>query len=346
MTPSEIRTARAADPSSRERDFAKINGITEGELVAAFVGDSASRMTLDFDGLFSSLEVLGEVMALTRNESAVHEKIGVYDKFIAGKHASMMLGAQIDTRMFPAHWVHLFAVSKTNNGEVRRSLQFFDKHGDAVHKIHTRPSTDINAWHALIGRFVSSDQSEGITVTPRVSAIKHTKPDAAKVKDLREGWAAMTDTHQFFPLLAKLKIERIDAIRAAGDDYVEELASGAVAQMFEASVEDGLPIMCFVGNDGCIQIHSGPVVNIKTMGPWLNVMDETFHLHLRADHIDSAFAVRKPVDKGSVHSVEAYDKDGKLIIQFFGKRIEGYDERPEWRTIVSNLPRRDERKAA
>jgi hypothetical protein len=37
--------------------------------------------------------------------------------------------------------------------------------------------------------------------------------------------------------------------------------------------------MCFVGNRGCIQIHTGPVKNIKIMGPWLNVMDPGFNLH-------------------------------------------------------------------
>jgi putative hemin transport protein len=345
MTPSDIRAARIADPKSRERDFGRNHGISEGELVAAFMGDSTSRLNLNFEVMFREFEVLGEVMALTRNESAVHEKIGVYDKFVPGKHAAMMLGAQIDTRMFPAQWTHAFAVTRASEGEPRRSIQFFDRHGEAVHKIHARPSTDIGAWQAVIARHLSADQTEGLPVVPKVREV-HAKPDSAKIAQLREGWAAMTDTHQFFPLLRKLEIERIDAIQAAGDDFVSELADGAVEQLFHASVEDGLPIMCFVGNEGCIQIHSGPIHNVKRMGPWLNVMDETFHLHLRKDHITEVFAVRKPTEKGSVHSVEAYDKDGNLIIQFFGKRIEGHDERPEWRNIVHSLPRRDILRAA
>ena len=52
--------------------------------------------------------------------------------------------------------------------------------------------------------------------------------------------------------------------------------------MFNHAAAGGLPIMCFVGNRGCIQIHSGPITNIKPMGPWINVLDETFHLHLQA----------------------------------------------------------------
>jgi putative hemin transport protein len=97
--------------------------------------------------------------------------------------------------------------------------------------------------------------------------------------------------------------------------------------------------MCFAGNDGCIQIHSGPVKNIKPMGPWINVLDETFHLHLRLDHIREVWAVRKPTKDGHVTSLEAYGTGGDLIIQFFGQRHEGEVERADWRFLAENLPR-------
>jgi putative hemin transport protein len=111
-------------------------------------------------------------------------------------------------------------------------------------------------------------------------------------------------------------------------------------------VQEEIPIMCFVGNHGCIQIHSGPVQNIKPMGPWLNVMDETFHLHLRLDHIAQAWVVRKPTRDGHVTSVECYGTDKQLIVQFFGKRVEGRDERPQWRELVESLPRLQHSSAA
>ena len=79
---------------------------------------------------------------------------------------------------------------------------------------------------------------------------------------------------------------------------------------------------------------------IKPMGPWLNVMDETFHLHLRTrPYRARLWAVRKPTKDGHVTSVEAYDADGEMIIQFFGKRHEGEDEREDWRFLAENLPR-------
>ena len=107
----------------------------------------------------------------------------------------------------------------------------------------------------------------------------------------------MTDTHQFFGMLKKLKLSRHQAVRMIGNDYAWQLADESLAALFNHAASGGLPIMCFVGNRGCIQIHSGPVTNIKTMGPWINVLDETFHLHLR-DGPRSRTVGRAQADQG------------------------------------------------
>ena len=93
-------------------------------------------------------------MALTRNESAVHEKIGVYDKVVTGKHNAMVLGQDIDLRIFPKVWAHGFAVEKRDGDEIRHSLQFFDDAGDAVHKVHLRPASALVAYQALVERLL------------------------------------------------------------------------------------------------------------------------------------------------------------------------------------------------
>ena len=162
---------------------------------------------------------------------------------------------------------------------------------------------------------------------------------APNIDDLRDRWSRLTDVHQFFGMLKALKLSRRQAVRMVGQDYAWLLDNDAVSAMFHHAAADGMPIMCFVGNRGCIQIHSGPVKSIKPMGPWINVMDETFHLHLRTDHIQEVWAVRKPTKDGHVTSLEAYGADGKMIIQFFGKRHEGEGERDDWRFLAENLPR-------
>ena len=105
-----------------------------------------ARIEPRVNDLLTGLEAVGEVMALTRNESAVHEKIGVYDKVVTGDHNAMVLGAEIDLRIFPKIWAHGFAVEKRDGDEIRRSLQFFDAAGEAVHKVHLRAGSNLYAY--------------------------------------------------------------------------------------------------------------------------------------------------------------------------------------------------------
>ena len=344
-TPADIRRARADNPKMRERDLALQLGISEAELVGAYCGESVKRIRADANALLLGLEPVGEVMALTRNDSAVHEKIGVYGNVRTGERASVVLAGEIDLRVFPPVWAHGFSVEKSDGETVRRSLQFFDARGDAVHKVHLRPSSDLTAFRKLEEALATDDQSPEVNVA---APAPEAEPDSTvvAVDDLRERWTTMTDVHQFSGILRSLKLSRQQALRAIGHDYAWQLDGDSVTAMMNNAANEQIPIMCFVGNKGCIQIHSGPVRNIKPMGPWLNVMDPTFHLHLRTDHIREVWAVRKPNTDGHVTSIEAYGSEGELIIQFFGLRKEGRSERDDWRMLAEGLPRQREQTAA
>lgn len=349
-TPDSIRAYRADHAEMRERDIAKALNISEAELVAAEVGFTATRISADPLALLAHAESFGEIMALSRNESAVHEKIGVFENIRSGKKAAIVLGENIDLRIFPEHWAHGFAVTKTDkDGNEKLSLQYFDQSGTAIFKVHLRPASVREAYHS----FVEAHRLEEQTRTVETKSI--TPHDAKHIRDakavdlevLRDRWSAMTDTHQFFGMLNDLKLHRRTAISAVGEDYAFRLADDAVTALFhKASALPELPLMVFVANTGIVQIHSGPVSKIVEMGPWLNVMDPTFHMHLRTDHIAETWLVRKPTSDGHVTSIEAFNAEGEMIVQFFGKRQEGYAERPLWRELAESLPRRQETAAA
>ncbi|HWK63417.1 MAG TPA: ChuX/HutX family heme-like substrate-binding protein [Rhizobiaceae bacterium] len=334
-----IRQARADNPKMRERDLAAQLGISEAEFVAAWCGEGVRRIEPRVNDVLAGLEAVGEVMALTRNESAVHEKIGVYDKIVTGDHSAMVLGELIDLRIFPKVWAHGFAVEKRDGAEIRHSLQFFDARGEAVHKVHLRPSSNLDAYRNLVGSLISPDQSQSVALAQPEKAGATQPGVVGGVEELRDRWSRLTDTHQFFGMLKALNLTRLQALGMVGQDYAWLLDGDAISAMFSHAVQEQIPIMCFVGNRGCIQIHKGPLQNVKPMGPWLNVMDETFHLHLRLDHVRQVWTVRKPTKDGHVTSIEAYGADGETIIQFFGARHEGEAERGDWRFLAENLPR-------
>ena len=95
--------------------------------------------------------------------------------------------------------------------------------------------------------------------------------------------------------------------------------------------------MVFVGNAHCIQIHTGPVCNLKWLDDWFNVLDPEFNLHLKTTGIAELWRVRKPSTDGIVTSWEAFDADGELIVQLFGARKPGEPERDDWRELTARL---------
>lgn len=96
--------------------------------------------------------------------------------------------------------------------------------------------------------------------------------------------------------------------------------------------------MVFIGNRGCLQIHTGPVKNIKMFGSeWLNVLDDEFNMHLRDSRVASTWVVRKPTVDGIVTSLEVFDVESNNIAIFFGKRKPGEPEDPAWRGLIETL---------
>jgi putative hemin transport protein len=340
----------------RHKDAAAAMGMSEGAAVAAHTGahDKALRATRlrgPWVELLQALELCGPVLALTRNETTVHEKTGVYEKVSGSEAMGLALGEAIDLRLFFSRWHAGFAVSEAaaNPGVAPSlSLQFFNPQGVAVHKIFVRDATDRDAFQSVIDTYTAAD--EPVAFVPAKDKAAPREDSAIDSAALAEAWRGMKDTHEFFGLLNKFGVERQQSFRLTEGEFTQRAELGAIAGLLQEASFDGTPIMVFVGSPGCIQIHSGPVVRIEPMemkgqgdnGPpmrWLNVLDPGFNLHMREDRIASVWIVEKPTSDGVVTSVEAFDQAGELMAMFFGARKPGQPEREEWRRIVSVLPR-------
>ncbi len=330
----DIRAACETNSGLRNRVLANKIGVSEAQLIAA---RGATRIASHPDALMPMITGLGEVMALTRNDGCVIEKVGVYENFHSGQHAAMILNDAIDLRMFPVHWVTAYAVETETDSGVRRSIQVFDAAGDAVHKIHLQGDADLTHWDRLVSDLRHEEQSDTLSVGDRKPA-EAPKADPARADTLRREWARMTDTHQFLRLTSKLKMNRLGAYRIAGEPLARQLEIAAANTLLETLAGSGVEIMFFVGNRGCIEIHGGLIGTLRPMGPWQNVLDPGFNMHLRQDHIAEVWAVNKPTQRGDAISVETFDAEGGLIYQMFGRRTKARDHWPEWNRIVADLP--------
>ena len=341
--PAALLTAHArlkeGEPGLRMRDAASRLGVSEAELLAARCGDGVVRLDTDWGALVKQLPRLGTVMALTRNESAVHEKVGAYGKVSVMQSMGLVLNEDIDLRLFLGHWHHGFAVTEEVRSGTRRSLQFFDLDGTAVHKVYLRDDSNWQAYEELVAEHRAAAQSPGLKVLPAAEKPAPRRDAEIDAEALRGRWEALQDVHDFFGMLQEVGAAREQAFRLIGGDFAWPLEAGALTLALEAARDRELEIMVFVGSPGVIQIHSGPVKTLKAMGPWFNVLDPGFNLHLRVDHIASAWAVRKPQRDSLVTSVELFDAQGEVIAILFGKRKPGRPESEAWRALVAALPR-------
>jgi putative hemin transport protein len=326
-----------AKPGLRIYDAAEQLDVSEARLLRIDPDVRVARLRPDWPNLLSGVEALGEVMALTRNRHAVYERQGVYPNLTVSGSMGLFVGEQIDLRLFLSQWRRAYAVFPHDAQTRRPSIQFFDAAGRAVHKIHATPETRMPAWHALVDTFADNDADTDVDFALPPARQPDRSDAQIDVPTLRAGWESLKDTHDFFGLLKRLGVGRVQAMRLVGEDLARPLPVGVVRRVLEAAATGGVPIMVFVGNAGCIQIHTGPVERLKATGEWFNVLDPAFNLHLREIGIASTWLVRKPTVDGVVTSVEAFDIEGETIAMLFGKRKPGESERADWRAMTAAL---------
>lgn len=336
---SQWEALKAENPHLRIRNAAEQLGVSEAELVATSTGETVTRLRPEFAAILTEVEKLGKVMALTRNDECVHERKGVYlNPDFSSPFAGLFVGEDIDLRIFLSHWDKAFAVAETSEHGDRKSLQFFGKDGLAIHKIYLTKDSNAEAFDALVEQFKSDNQSQEETAVEEPLIIDE-KPDAdIDVAAFREAWNGLKDTHAFFGMLKKFGVTRTQALRLAPNEhFAKKVDNNTVVKMLEGAAEQKLPIMCFVGNRGNIQIHTGLVRKTMWHNQWFNVMDPDFNLHLDTGKIAQTWIVRKPTEDGEVTAIEVFNEMGEIIVQFFGKRKPGIPELQEWRELVASL---------
>lgn len=330
---------RHEQPRLRAREAAAQLGVSEAELTASRLGIDAQRLRPDWAELLPALGSLGQVMVLTRNEHCVHERKGLYREvsIAANGQMGLVVSADIDLRFFLSGWACVFAVAEQTAKGTQRSIQVFDQQGVAVHKVYLTERSELDAWQPLVERFVGEQSTELQVLPPPVAPQRKADADIDS-QALREGWATLQDTHHFFALLKKHEVARTQALRLAGEQWAQPLATSELTLLLEQAAAREVPIMVFVGNRHCIQIHTGPVSNLRWMDSWFNVLDSDFNLHLQTRGVIELWRVRKPSVDGVITSLEAFDANGELVIQLFGARKPGMAERDDWRALAEALP--------
>lgn len=325
--------AKELNPGKYARDLAGILGVSEAELTEARLSHDAVRLDIDARALLGELENVGGTKSITRNEYAVHEQQGEYKNQHLNGHAGLVLNPRaLDLRLFLSQWRSIYALTEQSAKGPRHSLQFFDAHGNAVHKVYATEETQLDKWTALVEQY-SAKQALPLEVTPAETVTA----TAGDIEGLDAEWRKMTDVHQFFQILRRRALTRQQAFEAVGDDLAYRVDNGALTKLLNTASADKNEIMIFVSNKGCVQIFTGAIEKVLPHGEWINVFNSRFTLHVIESAIAESWVTRKPTKDGFVTSLELFAADGSQIAQLFGQRTEGHPEQSTWREQISTL---------
>lgn len=287
---------RENKPQLRIREAASVLAVSEAELLATGCGENVTRLEADWPGLLGGIESLGLVMALTRNDNAVHEKTGYYQSIRLTDAGGRIQGDNIDLYPDFRHWHSAFAVTEQTRQGARDSLQFFDRDGAAVHKIYMTENSDITSYRALVERYRSENQS------PR-QLIEFPVRNTASLGDSCRGLA----WHERLIACSAVPYRSPEPIQT------ERLAHRSFRRFMENASEIGAGLTVLVGNAGALQIHTGPIEKLMITGPWFNVLDDGFNLHLKEDALAELLLSERPAGNTVAKTLELYDVAGRTI---------------------------------
>lgn len=333
--------ARESNPHLPALDIAKRLSISEGELQAARIGREVMTLPLSPHALASRFHQLGQVKALTRSRHAVLEQKGHYPVLRGSEQAGLLLdpgGLDLRLHLSQWHWACLIRDTLPDaNGEraQRLSLQVFDRHGRALHKLFSLESSPRTSWQML--------ESLGNRQAPAFVQYAEPAPrPLPSIPELAGEWSRMSDVHQFLALLRRHDLRRHEANALMEGRFTRALSTGACEQALAQAAASDLPLMLFVGSPGCVQIRTGRIPSPLRRRGWLNLFGENFTLHLDDTNIVEVWQVSKPNRDGGVTSLEVFDAQGGLVMQVYAERREGQPERSEWRQLLEGLDAREE----
>ncbi|GBF51033.1 putative hemin transport protein HmuS [Leptospira ryugenii] len=323
-------------PNVRIRDAAASLGVSELELLATRIGTGVSPLKENWTEFLIKCPSLGRVMALTRNDFCVHERKGSFEHVSVHGKMGLVTGPEIDLRIFLNQWRYGFFVEDTSEERILYSVQFFDGSGEAVFKLYATEESDLASFLRLKNDLQKLDGISQLNLEPKIKEQSPVKPQLDKSTRVRflESWSNLKDTHDFFTLLNEFNVERMDALEIANGRFTSPWEWKQFESLLKLCVKEGLEIMVFVGSKGVIQIHTGLVETLEERGPWFNILDKDFNLHLRKDFVSHIWFVNKPTLDGTVSSLELFSENGELILQCFGKRKPGQPQSKLWEKLI------------
>jgi putative hemin transport protein len=326
------------------------DSLTAAQRLATGIPHRVIRLKGPFSALLCRVHEIGIVTILSGNESAIQERIGIYDHAAYQNNAEFNAESNLESNsaqassktahqpLFYQKWTYGFAVcDKDDDGNIRRRLQFFDGNGNGIYKILLHASSNADAYRAIARDFAAAEQAPVLDISSVRPITANEGVDRIDIDALRADWAHVNDTEDFFARQTEFDSLRLHKLRLAGKAFAHQVAKDSVRILLQKMADLGSTVMALVGNAGIVQASQGHIKQLRSSDAWLNILSQDHRLNLREDHIDTVWVAKKPTTDGIVTSLELFNRQGISIARFFSKPEPGRPEPREWRDSIMRL---------
>ena len=295
------------NPKVRIRDAAYQMKVSEAELLSTEINETVSFLLIeDMNEFIKDILKVDKIMLLVRSDYVVHEKtiktknVRLVDNQIIDldDNGCNILDFNID------EFEYVFFQKKMHSSRELKSFQFFDKAGMAILKIYLKGKD--------LGFFDEID-------------LKYKKIYNYEMQsDL--------DINNSKLLESKIKIN-LPYDTSNSTTSCSDISVNSLRLILENASDMKIPVQIHAFGLGTIQYHRDTVRNIVDYGPWVNVIDQKFNLHVLQDGLTRASLVQYQFKDCQQYLINFFDKNNAHVLGVTG--VKGFDK--DFIKIINNI---------
>ena len=270
----------------RIRDAAKIFKTSEANLLSTQTNDNVFFLKLDLEYFFHVIKTIDKLMFLTRNDIMVHELILSGDQIIFAEDRILFHENNLPILSINKDDIKFSFFETSYHGKKKlHSLQLFDTEGEAVLKIYLKGKDQV--------KFLKIKSKQKVDYNFEVQKIN--------VKN----YIKMKNDFDIFYDFSEDANVRFDVIKHS---------KLILRDLLENFSKEKLPIQIHGFGNNTLQYFFGKIKNIVDFGPWINIIDKKFNLHVLEDKIKYSQINRFSHGKINYVSVEFFDKSNNTVL--------------------------------
>tara|TARA_B100000401_G_scaffold392683_1_gene300110 strand:+ start:459 stop:1535 length:1077 start_codon:yes stop_codon:yes gene_type:complete len=267
----------------RIRDAAKKLNCSEAELLSLQISKNLNYLEIkDLNVFFKKILTIDKIMLLIRNDFVVHEK-NLETKDITFNQNSFLFKENNDIilNFQPESICHIFHESKLHAKRELKSFQFFNSQGDSILKIY------------LKGK----------------DSLKFSKIAKEYIVDYNYQVQENLDKTMTTP-----KIEKNLFFQNYDLKNTKTIQKNILRSILEKFAKEKKQISIYAMGTSSIQYHNDFIKNIVEYGPWINVIDKGFNIHVLEKMLNKSKIFEYSYNDQSVYNIEFFDKNKNLLM--------------------------------